>query len=194
MVSDKLNEIYRNVENPFAQMQQSDLYKLWEQRNRQASPDPLQNLSLPEKLIHAITGMDAFAAVTVSLGIPLILISVVMLIIDKRQRNRKKKTVEKPPAAVEGTIINAMLRQEGKKKRRYGIVEFTYNGFRYTQGFYLPVQDDFEQGKKVTVLVDPYDIRRSRIKTPFDVSQEPFQAVAQWFMIIGITLLLCGLL
>ena len=105
----------------------------------------------------------------------------------------KKKNVSVPVSST-GTIVNIIQRRNGRKLKRYGFVEYCWNGFRYTQGFFLPDSPSYDTGKQIPVLLDPDDPRKARIDGILQTEISPLRSAAQWLMIIGIAILLCLLL
>ena len=194
MVTDKLNEIYRNVENPLAELRQSDLYQLWEAQNRNSAAGSQQDHSLSGNIRQWILGLDSLSFIAFIIGIGLLVIGFILLAIARRKERREKQEAIQASETVVGVITTVSMRTEGRKERRYGLVEFDYHGFRYTQGFFLPKQPEYEPGKQVSILVNPNDIRLSRIVTPFSFEISPVRNTAMWFVVIGITILLCLLL
>ena len=192
MTTDKLNEIYKDIYShsslaELEKLKQSDLYKLWEQ-NRQID-DP----STPARIGHLIRDPQIAKAVICG-AVFLILASIIMLIIGRKQKTGTGSTGSRQSVKADGIIRNIMTRSDGKRDRRYGLIEYDHNGFRYTQGFFLPNSPEYEVGKKVPLMVDPRDPENSRLETPFHVDSSPLHSTAQWFMIIGVTILLCVLL
>ena len=194
MAMDKLNEIYRNVRNPLAELQQSDLYKIWEEQNRNSAVNSRQDQTFTGHIRQWILGLNPLSKTAFIIAILLLVTGFILLVIARKKERREKQAAVQTTETVTGVVRSVSLKAEGKKKRRYGLIEFEYNGFMYTQGFYLPNQPEYDTGKPVSILVNPDDIRLSRVVTPFSVELSPVRNIAMWFVIIGITILLCLLL
>ena len=116
MATDRLNELYKDIYSrspaaDFEKLQQTDLYKLWQQHNQEAEASP------PARIGHLIR--DPQLAIAIILGaLFLIITGIIMLIIDRRHAARNKRNL-KPSSyqRASGTITRIVMHQEGKKAR-----------------------------------------------------------------------------
>ena len=172
MVSEHLSELYKNVRNPFEEIEnlmQSEEYKQWQEyiAKKEQKSSPAYS-SLLERLRYFLqeNAKTLFISLLVLAGI----LAFVYLLVKLSQKSTSSKTTfaeGRYTVRVTGKITNISLRtpnvspEEGFFKRRpperkpYGLVEFTYNGFKYTKGFYLPKSPEMKVGTKVTLLLNP---------------------------------------
>ena len=175
MVSEHLNELYKNVPNPFEDIErlmQSEEYKLWQKHLEQKQQKTPPSFSSPlERLTHFLeaNAQTLLVILLVFAGI----LAFLYLLGKFSQKSISQK--EAHTVRVLGKITNISLRtpntaSEEKffrhrhpEKKPYAMVEFTYNGFRYTKGFYLPKSPEYKVGNEVTLLLNPKNVNDSSL-------------------------------
>lgn len=195
MLTEKLNEIYRgiNSNSPYNKMEkikESDLYKLWEQSVPADSPE---SVPLTERILHFLRH-PRVEQILILAAVLLIVTGIVLLILAGKQEKKDGTPRDRPSEKISGVLTNILLRQDGKKKRPYGIVEFDYNGFQYSRGFFFSPSEKYKTGDKIPVFVNPDNPGKSQIGVEFHVESSPVRSAGQWLVVIGIAVLLCVVL
>ena len=192
MATEKLNEIYQEIysNSPYQKMKESDLYKLWEQSRRTEEPVPV---SFKERFLHFISD-PRMEQILFIVSVLLIVSGIILLFIAGKKEASDGQDHNETFEKATGIITSIIRRQDGKKTRPYGLVEFSYNGFKYTQGFFMSDSDHYETGKEIPVFVNTYDPRKSQIGVRFYVEASPIRDAARWLIVIGIAALLCAVL
>lgn len=202
MATDKLNEIYDRIyaDSPFAEfeseigrMKESELFNLWQHRNQASHSE--SSRSFGERIAHFFQD-PRVARIFFFSAILLIVFGIILLLIAKLQGKTDKPDDHLSLASTPetGTITNIMYRSQGRQRKRYGLIEFYYNGFNYTLGSFLPDSPDYDVGKQIPVFVNTRDPRKSQLTISYQIDTSPLRSIAMWLVIIGIAILLCTIL
>ena len=177
MVQDRLDELYRNVQDPFSEIEslkETDLYKLWEQHKNDTREE---RISIIDRIRYFLDD-PRWRNELIIISSAILLLGVVFLLVFRKELKREEKERKRLTASTTGTITHAGQRSDGKKAGCYCLVEFLYNGFKYTQGYYLPDTPQYKTGSQVTIMLDPGDVRVSAVKNVTIKEANPFFALS----------------
>ena len=96
-------------------------------------------------------------------------------------------------AHAEGIIKSVVTRAVGRKTVREATIDYEYNMQGYSEQYYLPFFEQFEEGQKIGIILDPHMPEASRIEGP--ITDKPAEKiwVGAVFVLAGLIILILAL-
>lgn len=188
MISDKLNELYKNAIPTFSPFPSPDnpLYQAWKESVSQ-KPD-----TWAEKLAY-LKATPALLRQFCILGWAFLLTGIAACVWFYLAQRRFDKANARLTAHAEGIIKSVVTRAVGRKTVREATIDYEYNMQGYSEQYYLPFFEQFEEGQKIGIILDPHMPEASRIEGPITDKPADKIWVGAVFVLAGLIILILAL-
>ena len=188
MISEKLNELYNSAVPVFTPIPSPDdpLYHAW-QESVSKKPN-----TWAEKLAY-LKATPALLRRFCILGGAFLLTGIAACIWFYLAQKRFDKANARLTAHAIGRIKSIATRTVGKRMVREAAIEYEYNLQHYTEQYYLPFFEKYEEGKEIGIILDPHMPEASRIDGP--ITEKPADKiwVGTVFVLTGLVMLILAL-
>ena len=188
MLSEKLNEIFNRAIPVVTPLPSPDdpLYHAWKESVSQ------QPETLAEKLAY-LKATPALLRQFCILGGAFFLTGIVACVWFYLAQKRFDRANARLTAHAVGRIQSIITRAVGKRTVREATIKYEYNLQCYSEQYYLPFFEKYEEGQKVGIILDPHMPEASRLDGPITEKPADKISVGAVFVVVGVVMLILAL-